>query len=220
MNAINPNVQPSLGATAELLLKTAERLYAEQGLGLVSTRQIAREAGQKNHSAISYHFGSETALIEAILDFRMIPLDQKRRQLYEDMQNQGSLYDVRQLLKLVVQPLAEELLRDEHESYYISLLAQLINKGQWQQYFIDNPNRTSVILQSSENLIAALGKSMPEDVAVFRLSMMGPHVVRTVADWDAMRRRKELNITEQALLWRVNNLVDYLAGALQAPHTS
>ncbi|MDB3856340.1 TetR/AcrR family transcriptional regulator [Halieaceae bacterium] len=220
MNAINTNVLPSLSTTAELLLKTAERLYAEHGLGVVSTRQIAREAGQKNHSAISYHFGGETSLIEAILDFRMTALDQKRFQLYEEMQNQNALGDVRLLLNLVVQPLAEELLRDEHESYYISLLAQLINRGQWQQYFVDHPNRTRVILQCSQHLIAALRKSIPEDVAAFRLSMMGPQVVRIVADWDAMRRRKELDITEQALRWRVNNLVDYLAGALQASHTS
>lgn len=217
MNAINASVQPNLGATAELLLKTAERLYAEQGLGVVSTRQIAREAGQKNHSAISYHFGGETALVEAILDYRMIPLDQKRQVQYDKLVQSGQLENIRELVQLIVQPLTEELLRDEHDSYYISLLAQLINRGHWQQYFVDHPSRTSVILAVTERLIRILTKTLDKEVAEFRLSMMGPQVVRTVADWDAARRSSELTFDDKSLKWQTNQLVDYLVGALHAP---
>ena len=220
MTSSNTNVPPNLGATANLLLITAERLYAEYGLGIVSTRQIAREAGQKNHSAINYHFGGEASLIEAILDYRMTALDQKRLQLYKKMQIENSSEDVRELLKIIVKPLAEELLRDEDESYYISLLAQLINRGQWYQYFVNHPSRSRTLLKCSRHLIEALHKSMPKDVAVFRLSLIGPQVVRVVADWDTIRRREKLDISVQTLQWKLNNLLDYLTGALQAPCVS
>ena len=36
----------------ELLLRTAERLYGERGLNGVSLREIGREAGQRNVSAV------------------------------------------------------------------------------------------------------------------------------------------------------------------------
>jgi AcrR family transcriptional regulator len=54
-------------ATRELILDTAERLFAEHGIYAVSNRQIAEAAGQGNTAAVGYHFGSRTELIEAML---------------------------------------------------------------------------------------------------------------------------------------------------------
>ncbi|GAA5191370.1 TetR family transcriptional regulator [Rugosimonospora acidiphila] len=53
-------------ATRDLLLRTAERLYAERGLAQVSNRQIVEAAGQANNSALAYHIGTRTDLIHAI----------------------------------------------------------------------------------------------------------------------------------------------------------
>ena len=39
------------------LIKAAEELIAEFGLAGVSDREIARHGGQKNNSAVAYHFG-------------------------------------------------------------------------------------------------------------------------------------------------------------------
>ncbi len=45
----------------------ALRLFAERGIDGVTVRQIAEAAGQKNHAAVGYHFGSKEALIRAII---------------------------------------------------------------------------------------------------------------------------------------------------------
>jgi len=217
MNANNPSQTPQLRPTAEVLLKAAERLYAEQGLGVVSTRQIAREAGQKNHSAINYHFGDEASLIEAILDYRMIPLNLKRAEQVNRLRDAGLGGDIRELVKAIVEPFATELLRDEHDSYYLSLLAQLINRDQWSQYFTSHPQRSGAIMQAAELIITQLSLSIPKDIATYRLSLMGRQVIRTVADWDAERRSGEGKISEDSLNWQLNNLIDYLVGALAAP---
>ena len=37
-------------------------------------RDIAVAAGQRNHSAVQYHFGSREDLFEAVLRERMVPL--------------------------------------------------------------------------------------------------------------------------------------------------
>nr|WP_189954437.1 helix-turn-helix domain-containing protein [Streptomyces alanosinicus] len=47
-------------------MTVAERLFAEHGLCAVSNRQIGEAAGQRNVTAVSYHFGSRTELVRAI----------------------------------------------------------------------------------------------------------------------------------------------------------
>ena len=53
----------SKATTKTRLIRAAERLFAENGLGAVSVRDITRAAGAKNESALHYHFGSKEALI-------------------------------------------------------------------------------------------------------------------------------------------------------------
>ncbi|MFJ5172441.1 TetR/AcrR family transcriptional regulator [Streptomyces griseoviridis] len=53
--------------TRVALMAAAERLFAEHGLGAVSNRQIAEAAGQRNVTAVSYHFGGRTGLLRAIM---------------------------------------------------------------------------------------------------------------------------------------------------------
>ena len=48
-------------ATRELLMVTAERLFAMNGVEGVSLREIQAAAGQSNSSVITYHFGSRQA---------------------------------------------------------------------------------------------------------------------------------------------------------------
>ncbi|WNV88254.1 TetR family transcriptional regulator [Umezawaea sp. Da 62-37] len=65
-NPAQPPRREQAGATRELLLRTAERLYAELGLAQVSNRQIVDAAGQANNSALTYHVGTRADLIRAI----------------------------------------------------------------------------------------------------------------------------------------------------------
>ena len=54
-------------ATRELILTTAERLFAEYGIEVVSNRQISEAAGQGNNAAVNYHFGTKADLVRAIM---------------------------------------------------------------------------------------------------------------------------------------------------------
>ncbi|MEH6588807.1 MAG: helix-turn-helix domain-containing protein [Halioglobus sp.] len=201
--------------TAEHLLLTAERLLAEKGLGAVSTREIAREAGQKNHSAISYHFGSMASLIDAILDYRMQSLDERRAALLSAATEQGETPEIRDLVEIMVKPFGEELLQPLEQHHYISLLSQLIGRGEWQSLFTQE-RRSGALLQAGELLLNPLAAQLGEEIALERLRMMGLHILSTVAQWDAMHRRGEIELDESGLAWRINNLVDYLVGALCA----
>lgn len=196
----------------------AEKLLAEKGLGAVSTREIAREAGQKNHSAINYHFGSREALIEAILDYRMTPLNINRQRRINTLRAQGREDDYRGLLEVIVEPFAEELLLPPEQSYYLQLLAQLMSQQEWQSLFTSRQQRSSAVMEAGGLLAGLLQQTFSKEIALERLRLIGLHVLITITEWDAMRRRGELVINEDNLQWRVKNLIDYLLGALQAPH--
>ncbi|MGP3939832.1 TetR/AcrR family transcriptional regulator [Streptomyces sp. 6N106] len=58
---------PRSALARDKLMRTAERLYAERGFANVSVRQISEAAGQRNNSAVQYHFESRDRLIETIL---------------------------------------------------------------------------------------------------------------------------------------------------------
>jgi AcrR family transcriptional regulator len=209
--------QTDLTPTAEQLLMAAEKLLAEKGLGAVSTREIAREAGQKNHSAINYHFGSRAALIEAILDYRMTPLNTNRHRRIEKLRAQGREDDLRGLLEVIVEPFAEELLLPPEQSYYLQLLAQLMSQQEWQSLFTSKQQRSSAVLEAGGLLSGLLQQTLSTEIALERLRLIGLHVLITITEWDAMRRRGELILNKDTLQWRVKNLVDYLLGALKAP---
>ncbi len=55
----------------EKLISAADSLFAADGIEGVSQRRILSEAGQRNQSAIQYHFGSRQGLIRAVLERRV-----------------------------------------------------------------------------------------------------------------------------------------------------
>ncbi len=63
--------------TKARILDVAERLFAEQGFAASSLRDITSEAGV-NIAAVNYHFGSKEALLTAILERRVQPVNEER----------------------------------------------------------------------------------------------------------------------------------------------
>ena len=55
-------------STRKRIIDTAERLFSERGVESTSLLEIAKAAGQKNRSALQYHFTNKEGLLEAVLD--------------------------------------------------------------------------------------------------------------------------------------------------------
>jgi AcrR family transcriptional regulator len=64
--------------TKSALVRAAERLFAEKGLGGVSVKEITRAAGARNESALHYHFGGLDALIKEVFASRYRDIEQAR----------------------------------------------------------------------------------------------------------------------------------------------
>lgn len=74
-------VQGKNQSTRAALVRAAERLIAERGLGAVSVKDITAAAGARNPSAVHYHFGTLEELIKEVFaeTFNSIEADRLRR---------------------------------------------------------------------------------------------------------------------------------------------
>lgn len=115
-------------STRMLLIEAAERLIAEKGLADVSTREILQEAGQRNQSALQYHFGSKSGLIGATINERTSQIDIHRQELIAAIEGKPTL---RQIVEVMVLPLTELIRNDAAGKNYLIFLSQAITRPDW-----------------------------------------------------------------------------------------
>ncbi|WP_116366842.1 TetR/AcrR family transcriptional regulator [Parahaliea mediterranea] len=202
--------------SALTLLHTAEQLIAEQGIDGVSSREIARRAGQKNHSAVNYNFGSFEGLVEALIHYRVEPVNRRREQQLARAQAAGATPSLRELVDLMIRPLAEELLQPPGHTHYLSLLAQLLPRPPWRELFMRNRARSGALREVSALAEAQL-THLPPRVRQERLRLLGGHIVQVVAEWDTQRRSGELGSAPEELAWRLDDFIHYSLAGLSAP---
>lgn len=164
--------------TRRLLLDAAERLMAERGADGVSMREISAGAGQANNNAAQYHFGSRERIIEAVLDRRMAPIDERRAEMIAAL---GPDPTLEELVRTVVVPLAEASRR--HKSY-IAFFAQLRSSRRYSRLVTHARPRTSSFVDVRDQIDARLS-SLPADVRSQRRWLCGSLIVHTIAEFVA-----------------------------------
>jgi AcrR family transcriptional regulator len=86
------------------LILAAEQLFATNGILGASMREIATRAGQGNHAAVQYHFGSREGLIRALFDYRMEQMEIARGIMLHRARAAGRLKDARTILDIIFIP--------------------------------------------------------------------------------------------------------------------
>lgn len=205
---------------ARKLLLALESLIAEQGIDGVSSREVARAAGQKNHSALNYHFGSFDGAVEAIIELRVEALNQRREAAIADLRQRELAPAVRDWVRLMLEPLADELLKEPDERLYLNLLSQLMSRRHWRQLFLFNRARSAALRDVSNALREQLLESFDQRAVDQRLQLLGTHILASITQWDDELRAGDIPANAAAHKQRIEALLDYLCGALCAPTTS
>jgi len=117
--------------TKQRLLDAAEALFARHGCHATSVRAITREAGA-NLAAVGYHFGSKEALIQAVIDRRLTPLNQERlaglEAELEAAAAAGRRPAVAALLRAFVEPTIHFRTSDPKGRDFIAFVARLVHE--------------------------------------------------------------------------------------------
>lgn len=108
-------------ATRARLLREAERIFARHGVYQATMREITEAAGQRNVSALTYHFGSREGVLWEILRRHGDPTDLERGELLVEPAEQMS---TRQLVAALLVPYSGRLATPEGRDY-LRIVAQL-----------------------------------------------------------------------------------------------
>ena len=86
------------------IMRAAEKLFAKHGKENVTVRAIIEASGQKNESALQYHFKNRQGLVDAINHFRQGQIDSKRGELLNDILQNNPEPSVREICEIMVKP--------------------------------------------------------------------------------------------------------------------
>ena len=199
--------------TQQRLITIAEQLFAERGVGGVSLREVAAAAGQRNHSATQYHFGSKQGLVEAVFRERMASINVRRLEVLEHMRAAGEI-SLRQYIEAFVEPLAESLGRHEGVSWYARFVAQVVFEPSIERMSSRLTEVTTGLRECMAGMERAMA-SLPPQVRAERIELAGALVVHGLANRERIMQARGVAPSSPALL--AAQLVDAVEAIIAAP---
>ena len=202
-------------STPEKLLDAAARLFAERGIDNVSIREIVRTAGQRNASALHYHFGNRDEVLRAVLARHVPAIAQRRHELLERARSRPA-GDVRSATEAIVRPITEFAQRGWRERAYLQIGSELNGAVDYPTTEIRDLMKQTVGF-AAWDLMRQRCRNVPTDLWEERKYICVILVGRTAAD-----RARQLDLGgEHPVLSDdrfVDNLIDMVIGAMTAPH--
>jgi AcrR family transcriptional regulator len=200
--------------TREVILDAAEKLFAEHGVAAVSNRQVSEAAGQANHFAVGYHFGTKNDLILAIVRRHAPFVELRREQWVKKIKGSSNLRD---WLACLVRPTVEHLASLGNPSWFARFTAQIMTDPLLRKLVIDEMVATPAMQEIIVEL-ERLWPSLPDDVREERGDMSRHLIVHMCAERE---RALQAGSGTPRSTWdaAADGLVDALVGLWTAPVT-
>jgi AcrR family transcriptional regulator len=200
--------------TPDELLAVAERLFAERGVENVALTQIVAESGQKNRSALHYHFGSRGDVLTAVLNRRLAPINARREAELDALPPSPGPAAV---LRAAAWALGETVVAEPWGADYVTILAQvLFHPRLLGRDAVDEALLTGV--RRARRMATAAVPRQPAELVGRRLAWFNETVVFALARW--VRDTPPARRTRVAAEDLVDQLTAYGAAGLAAPAPS
>lgn len=165
-------------ATRGLLLRTAERLYAERGLAAVSLRQIVEAAGVGNNSALTYHVGDRTGLIRAIAHAHAVDVGERMTTMMAAARHST---EPRDHIAALILPYVRHLSSLGHPSWAARFSAQITADPIYGDTVHDHP-ALAAALDEAAAAVWSHAPDLPDRDRALRTRMVRLLVIHTCAD--------------------------------------
>ncbi len=192
--------------TRARLIRAGERRFARDGVNGAKLSDIVRDAGQRNDSAVGYHFGSRQGLLTAIVTKHMVVMEATREVPAPDA-------DLHTVVEEIVVPTAA-LLGTEDGRDFLRIIEQLAD---WSGLGTSQPNEVlsgTVIGAQMGRLHALLEPDLGSTLARERSALLVTFLTAALAE---RARSREAGARQRLGHDRfVRHVVDVLTGALSA----
>ncbi len=190
------------------LILAAEVAFARDGIDGASLREIAAKAGQRNHHAVQYHFGSRESLVQAVFDYRMDQMEAARGIALEAARQSGT---TRAIAEAIFLPQIE-LIDEYGDNSYAAFLSAYLLRYQGSR-FGQFGERVAPHLSQILQLLRERLSHLPEAAAQRRLvtacfMFLNILVVHTRDD----------NFGTESFADAVGDTLDQIVLALEAPY--
>jgi AcrR family transcriptional regulator len=202
-----------VAATQKRILDTAERLFAEQGVFVVSNRQISEAAGQGNTAVVGYHFGTKADLVLAVVRRFTLEVEESRQEMLKQI---GGSTELRDWVACAVYPYTEHLARHEPPTWFYRFAAQVMTDPALRDIMIAEASASPSIRVVWSGLSRCLSdlprrvRSQRDDIASHAIVHACAERERTLAEGVPNPQRTED--------W-AEGLIDALVGLWSAPVT-
>ena len=202
-------------ATRAKLVRAAERLFAERGIDAVSLNEVQRAAGQKNKSALQYHFGTKERLVEAILEKHVPGIELRRHAWLDDLEASGRL-EVRELMKALVVPVFEKLDDPDGGADYVAIFAQLVGSPTT-SVLSNGAVRANRGADRLMRLLERVCPELPRAVRAPRYLLVTELLFHGITDWQRLSSSSAPLFDADSRPLFQSHLVDVLTSVVSAP---
>lgn len=164
--------------TRELILVTAERLFAQHGVEAISNRQVSEAAGQSNNFAVGYHFGTKEDLVVAILRRHAESIERRRSDLLAKASDSP---DLRDWVACLVRPITEHLAAQNSPTWYARFIAQVTAHPSLRKLVVSEAVTARPLQQTIAGMLR-LVPHLPADVRKERSDMSRLLIVHMCAE--------------------------------------
>ncbi len=193
--------------TRSRLIAEAERLFADQGIWRVRVQDIVAAAGQRNPSALSYHFGSRQGVLDSILRDHGEPIDQERGEVWAELGDDRTSA----LIEALIRPLIRRLPTASGRCY-LRIVAQLSAEfARWDLDPTHVPANLNAILRLLRDRALAGDKAQRDERVLAMIQLMTASLAERARRIEA---GEPLDTHEDVY---AANLVDMLTGIIEAP---
>jgi AcrR family transcriptional regulator len=130
--------------TRRRILDQAELLYGARGVDGVSLREIRIAAGQRNTSALQFHFGGVDGLLRALAERHMPVIGARQERLRADLRASGRHVDPEALVEIMVRPWTDYVTRGPGARSWIRIAAELAARPE--RRWVDFRDRSPTVM--------------------------------------------------------------------------
>lgn len=198
--SIRPRTEPS-----ETIKVVALRLFAERGVDGVTVREIATAAGQKNHGAVGYYFGTKETLVREIVSDGARIIDDRRNAMLDEIEAAGGPRGVRDVVNAIIYP-SLALSGDDAHDYYLrfTVLLNMTHRDLFVSAIGEEWNRGyQRCLTHLRRLMPAMSPTMKNQ----RLMFLGSYIAMMLA----MRQTALSDTSRTHSTWPSNETLRHLA---------
>lgn len=202
------------GDARQRLIRAGEHFFARHGLDQVSVQDITKRAGQRNASAIHYHFGSREGLLEAIATKHQTRTDAVRQAGLDKLEFRDAVSDVRAIIAILTLAPMTDMEEREDVRDWLRITPQVVHLTRTtDQQLLDYGPRVPAMHKCIRYLRERVSH-LPEDIFEERVSIVIYMITLAHAERAVQIESGTAGIKRSDF---VQNLIEMLTAALFAP---